>query len=120
MPILIYKKDLAFLWSKHAVILAIKCMLQLQYKLEYNHLKKWQHVQREHRETRCRRAIAFLILMPILIYKKDLAFLWSKHAVILALIGGVCMLQLQYKLEYNHLKKWQHVQREHRETRCRR
>ncbi|MFI7967288.1 EamA family transporter, partial [Acinetobacter baumannii] len=34
-------------------------------------------------------AIAFLILMPILIYKKDLAFLWSKHAVILALIGGV-------------------------------
>ena len=33
-------------------------------------------------------AIAFLILMPILIYKRS-RFLWSKHAVILALIGGV-------------------------------
>ncbi|HCO06964.1 MAG TPA: EamA family transporter, partial [Acinetobacter ursingii] len=34
-------------------------------------------------------AIAFVILMPILIYKKDLAFLWTKESVILALIGGV-------------------------------
>lgn len=34
-------------------------------------------------------AIAFCILMPILIYKKDLAFLWQREAVILALIGGI-------------------------------
>ncbi|MDR7016679.1 DMT family transporter [Acinetobacter sp. 3657] len=34
-------------------------------------------------------AIAFTILMPILIYKKDLAFLWHPRAVILALTGGL-------------------------------
>lgn len=34
-------------------------------------------------------AIAFLILMPILIYKKDLAFLWHPRPVILALTGGL-------------------------------
>lgn len=34
-------------------------------------------------------AIAFCILMPILIYKKDLAFLWQREAVILALISGI-------------------------------
>lgn len=39
--------------------------------------------------TALRFAIAFVILMPILIYKKDLAFLWTKESVILALIGGV-------------------------------
>ena len=39
--------------------------------------------------TALRFAIAFVILMPILIYKKDLAFLCTKQSVILALIGGV-------------------------------
>ncbi|WP_130803641.1 DMT family transporter [Acinetobacter ihumii] len=39
--------------------------------------------------TALRFAIAFVILMPILIYKKDLAFLCRKESVILALIGGV-------------------------------
>lgn len=34
-------------------------------------------------------ALAFLILMPILIYKKDTAFLWTKEAFILAMVGGV-------------------------------
>lgn len=34
-------------------------------------------------------AIASMILMPILIYKKDLVFLWQPRAVILALIGGL-------------------------------
>ncbi|MCH7335431.1 DMT family transporter [Acinetobacter sp. NIPH 2699] len=34
-------------------------------------------------------AIAFTILMPILMYKKDLAFLWHPRAVILALTGGL-------------------------------
>jgi len=34
-------------------------------------------------------AIAFFILMPILIYKKDLAFLWHPRPVILALTGGL-------------------------------
>ncbi|ESK56147.1 DMT family transporter [Acinetobacter tjernbergiae] len=34
-------------------------------------------------------AIAFLTLMPILIYKKDLAFLWHPRPVILALTGGL-------------------------------
>ena len=34
-------------------------------------------------------AIAFLILMPVLIYKKDLAFLWHPRPVILALTGGL-------------------------------
>ena len=34
-------------------------------------------------------AIALLILMPVLIYKKDLAFLWHPRPVILALTGGL-------------------------------
>jgi drug/metabolite transporter (DMT)-like permease len=34
-------------------------------------------------------ALAFFILMPILIYKKDLAFLWHPRPVILALTGGL-------------------------------
>ncbi|WP_336938630.1 DMT family transporter [Acinetobacter modestus] len=34
-------------------------------------------------------AIAFLILIPVLIYKKDLAFLWHPRPVILALTGGL-------------------------------
>ena len=34
-------------------------------------------------------AIAFIILMPVLIYKKDLAFLWHPRPVILALTGGL-------------------------------
>ncbi|RLZ08508.1 DMT family transporter [Acinetobacter sp. 2JN-4] len=34
-------------------------------------------------------AIAFAILMPILIYKKDFGFLWHPRAVILALTGGL-------------------------------
>ena len=39
--------------------------------------------------TALRFALAFVILMPILIYKKDTAFLWKKEPFILALIGGV-------------------------------
>ena len=34
-------------------------------------------------------AIAFIILMPVLLYKKDLAFLWHPRPVILALTGGL-------------------------------
>lgn len=34
-------------------------------------------------------AIASLILLPVLIYKKDLVFLWHPKPVILALIGGL-------------------------------
>ncbi len=34
-------------------------------------------------------AIASLILIPVLIYKKDFAFLWHPRPVILALIGGL-------------------------------
>ncbi|WP_436898929.1 DMT family transporter [Acinetobacter gyllenbergii] len=34
-------------------------------------------------------AIASLILLPVLIYKKDFAFLWHPRPVILALIGGL-------------------------------
>lgn len=34
-------------------------------------------------------ALAFCILMPILIYKKDTAFLWKKQPFLLAMIGGV-------------------------------
>ena len=34
-------------------------------------------------------AIAFIILMPVLIYKKDLAFLWHPRPIILALTGGL-------------------------------
>ena len=39
--------------------------------------------------TALRFALAFCILMPILIYKKDTAFLWKKRPFLLAMIGGV-------------------------------
>ena len=39
--------------------------------------------------TALRFLLAFCILMPILIWKKDTAFLWKKEPFILALIGGV-------------------------------
>lgn len=39
--------------------------------------------------TGLRFALAFCILMPILIYKKDTAFLWKKEPFILAMLGGV-------------------------------
>lgn len=39
--------------------------------------------------TALRFALAFCILMPILIYKKDTAFLWHKEPFLLAMIGGV-------------------------------
>ena len=34
-------------------------------------------------------AIAFIILMPVLLYKKDLAFLWHPRPIIFALTGGL-------------------------------
>lgn len=39
--------------------------------------------------TGLRFLLAFFILMPILIYKKDTAFLWKKEPFILAMLGGV-------------------------------
>lgn len=39
--------------------------------------------------TALRFALAFCILMPILIYRKNTGFLWHKEPVILALFGGV-------------------------------
>lgn len=39
--------------------------------------------------TALRFILAFCILMPILIYKKDTAFLWKKEPFILAMFGGV-------------------------------
>jgi len=39
--------------------------------------------------TALRFALAFCILMPILIWKRDTAFLWKKEPFILAMIGGV-------------------------------
>ena len=39
--------------------------------------------------TALRFLLAFCILMPILIYKKDTAFLWKKEPFILAMMGGV-------------------------------
>ena len=39
--------------------------------------------------TALRFALAFCILMPILLYKKDTAFLWKKEPFLLAMIGGV-------------------------------
>ena len=39
--------------------------------------------------TALRFTLAFLILMPILLYKKDTAFLFKKEPFILAMIGGV-------------------------------
>lgn len=46
--------------------------------------------------TALRFALAFCILMPILIYKKDTAFLWKKEPFILALIGGVVYCLISY------------------------
>ena len=46
--------------------------------------------------TALRFGIAFIILMPILIYRKETAFLWSKEAVILALTGGVAYCVTAY------------------------
>ena len=34
-------------------------------------------------------AIAFIVLMPVLVYNKDLAFLWHPRPIILALTGGL-------------------------------
>ena len=34
-------------------------------------------------------AIAFIILMPVLVYNKDLAFMWHPRPIILALTGGL-------------------------------
>lgn len=39
--------------------------------------------------TALRFSLAFCILMPILIYKKDTAFLFKKQPFILAMVGGV-------------------------------
>lgn len=39
--------------------------------------------------TALRFALAFCILMPILIYRKNTGFLWHKEPVVLALFGGV-------------------------------
>lgn len=39
--------------------------------------------------TALRFGLAFFILMPILLYKKDTAFLWTRQSVLLALIGGL-------------------------------
>lgn len=46
--------------------------------------------------TALRFALAFCILMPILIYKKDTAFLWKREPFILALIGGVVYCLISY------------------------
>ena len=46
--------------------------------------------------TALRFAVAFLILMPILIYQKQTAFLWQKQAVLLALTGGVAYCVTAY------------------------
>lgn len=46
--------------------------------------------------TALRFALAFCILMPILLWKKDTAFLWKKEPLILALIGGVAYCLTAY------------------------
>lgn len=46
--------------------------------------------------TALRFALAFCILMPLLIWKKDTAFLWKKEPLILALIGGVAYCLTAY------------------------
>ena len=46
--------------------------------------------------TALRFSLAFLILMPILIYKKDTAFLLKKEPFILAMIGGVAYCLTAY------------------------
>lgn len=45
-------------------------------------------------------AMAFLILMPILIYRKDLAFLTKKEPFILAMLGGVLYCVFAYSAFY--------------------
>nr|WP_174506834.1 DMT family transporter [Acinetobacter sp. Marseille-Q1620] len=46
--------------------------------------------------TALRFSLAFCILMPILIYKKDTAFLWKKEPFILAMLGGVVYCLTSY------------------------
>lgn len=46
--------------------------------------------------TALRFSLAFCILMPILIYKKDTAFLFNKQPFILAMIGGVAYCLTSY------------------------
>ncbi len=46
--------------------------------------------------TALRFALAFCILMPILLYKKDTAFLWKKEPFLLAMIGGVAYCLTSY------------------------
>ena len=46
--------------------------------------------------TALRFALAFCILMPILIYKKDTTFLWKKEPFILAMLGGVIYCLTSY------------------------
>jgi drug/metabolite transporter (DMT)-like permease len=46
--------------------------------------------------TAMRFALAFCILMPILLYKKDVAFLFKKEPFILAMIGGVAYCLTAY------------------------
>lgn len=46
--------------------------------------------------TALRFSLAFCILMPILIYKKDTAFLWKKEPFILAMLGGVIYCLTSY------------------------
>lgn len=46
--------------------------------------------------TALRFAIAFIILMPILIYRKETAFLWTKEAIWLAITGGVAYCVTAY------------------------
>jgi len=46
--------------------------------------------------TALRFSLAFCILMPILIYKKDTAFLFKKKPLILAMIGGVAYCLTAY------------------------
>ncbi|KAF7275491.1 hypothetical protein GWI33_011665 [Rhynchophorus ferrugineus] len=50
--------------------------------------------------TALRFALAFLILMPILIYRKDTSFLWKKEPLILALLGGVAYCMTVYSAFY--------------------
>ena len=46
--------------------------------------------------TALRFALAFCILMPILLWKKDTAFLWKKEPFLLAMIGGVAYCLTSY------------------------
>lgn len=46
--------------------------------------------------TALRFALAFCILMPILLYQRNTAFLWKKEPIILALLGGVAYCLTSY------------------------